>query len=56
MRRDPRVDLADVLEAAENVRTFMTGRDRDAYDDDLMLRSAVDRQFEIVGGAQPAPS
>lgn len=51
MRSDPRVDLADLLEAAENVRTFMVGRNRDDYDDDLFLRSAVDRQFEIVGEA-----
>ncbi len=51
MRRDPRVDLADLLEAAQNVQVFMVGRTRDDYDDDLFLRSAVDRQFEIVGEA-----
>lgn len=51
MRRDPRVHLLDVLEAAENIQSFMAGRDRTVYDDDLLLRSAVERQLQIMGEA-----
>lgn len=51
MRRDPRVHLLDVLEAAQNVQAFMAGRDRTVYDDDLLLRSAVERQLQIMGEA-----
>lgn len=51
MRRDARVHLLDALEAARAVEMFMTGRTRDEYDRDRLLRSAVDREFEIVGEA-----
>lgn len=30
---------------------FLQGRDREAYDTDLMFRSAVERQLEILGEA-----
>ena len=51
MERDPRAHLADILEASRNIQAFTAGRDRDDYVSDLMLRSAVERQFEIVGEA-----
>lgn len=51
MRRDPRVHLLDVLDAARAVQTFMRGRTREEYDNDRLLRSAIDREFEIVGEA-----
>jgi uncharacterized protein with HEPN domain len=51
MRRDPRTFLWDVREAAAAIRRFAAGRDFDAYEADLMFRSAVERQFEIVGEA-----
>ena len=51
MERDPRAHLADILEAARNVQEFTTGRDRDEYAADLILRSEVERQLEIVGEA-----
>ena len=51
MRRDPRAHLLSALDAAQAVQVFMTGRTRAEYDHDRLLRSAVDREFEIVGEA-----
>jgi uncharacterized protein with HEPN domain len=51
MRRDPRAHLLSALDAAQAVQVFMTGRTREEYDHDRLLRSAVDREFEIVGEA-----
>lgn len=51
---DPSRDLAyleDMLQAALAVRSFVTGRSREDYAGDLMLRSAVERQVEIIGEA-----
>lgn len=43
--------LYDVLRAAEAIRQFTAGKDFDEYRADLLLRSAVERQFEIIGEA-----
>lgn len=43
--------LWDVREAAAQVELFTTGRDLEDYLADAMLRSAVERQLEIVGEA-----
>ena len=43
--------LWDARRAAERIARFTAGRDYDAYLSDEMLRSAVERQFEIVGEA-----
>lgn len=51
MRRDPRVFLADVLEACQLITRFTSGRDLESYRSDVMLRSAVERQLEIMGEA-----
>ncbi len=51
MRRDPRAYLWDVRDAADAIRSFTLGRSLDDYLTDRMLRSAVERQFEIVGEA-----
>jgi len=48
--RDPAY-LQDMLTAAEAVRTFVNGRTRAEYARDLLLRSAVERQVEIIGEA-----
>lgn len=49
--RDVRVHLHDVVTAAEAIRGFIAGRTLRDYRDDLMLRSAVERQFEVLGEA-----
>lgn len=49
MQRDPRVWLADALASARAVLAFCTDRTLADYRGDLMLRSAVERQLEILG-------
>lgn len=51
MRRDPRVHLLDALDASRAIQTFATGRTLEDYNHDRLLRSAIDREFEIVGEA-----
>ena len=51
---DPARDDAwvlDMLTAARAVQSFVRGRTYEEYATDLMLRSAVERQVEIVGEA-----
>lgn len=52
MRPDPRAYLWDALRAAELVSDFTDSRTFADYQADAMLRSAVERQFEIVGEAK----
>ena len=49
MQRDPKAYLWDAREALNAITTFTHGRTREEFLQDLMLRSAVERQFEIVG-------
>ena len=51
MAHKPEKLLADIIAAGGAVQAFVGGRSRDEYDHDLMLRSAVERQFEILGEA-----
>lgn len=51
MRPDPKAYLWDALRAAELVRGFARGQSFADYQSDVMLRSAVERQFEIIGEA-----
>jgi uncharacterized protein with HEPN domain len=41
----------DARRAAGRVLEFVVGRSWDAYQQDVMLRSAVERQFQIIGEA-----
>jgi uncharacterized protein with HEPN domain len=50
-RHDPRTYLWDACNAAENVLRFTEGRTFEEYASDLLLRSGVERQLEIVGEA-----
>lgn len=49
MQRDARVWLADAVAAAHAVFVFCADRTLASYRADLMLRSAVERQLEILG-------
>ena len=51
MQHDSRAYLHDVISAAESIQEFITGRSYDEYVADLLIRSAIERQFEIVGEA-----
>jgi uncharacterized protein with HEPN domain len=51
MRRDARCYLWDALKAAEAVQSFLRGKTYEAFVEDDLLRSAVERQLEIIGEA-----
>lgn len=49
MQRDPRAPLFDVLQAAQLIRAFVGSKAYADYVADPLLRSGVERQFEIIG-------
>lgn len=51
MPPDTKKHLFDIRRAAERLVRFSAGRSADDYASDDFLRSAVERQFEIVGEA-----
>ena len=51
MDHDPRAYLWDARESADAIASFVRGRTFEDYRADVMLRSAVERQFEIIGEA-----
>ena len=51
MQRDPKAYLWDARDALDAITIFTHGRTREEFLQDLMLRSAVERQFEIIGEA-----
>lgn len=51
MRLEAKKYLYDIEEAAELIADFTAGKAFTEYEGDAMLRSAVERQFEIVGEA-----
>ena len=51
MLRDYRSFLWDVRDSADAIFEFTSGRPLDEYLANRMLRSAVERQFEIIGEA-----
>lgn len=51
MERDPRAYLWDARKSADPMGRFLAGKSFDDYLRDEMLRSAVERQFEIIGAA-----
>ncbi|NLS75908.1 MAG: DUF86 domain-containing protein [Chloroflexi bacterium] len=50
-RDDLRKYLFDILAAAQLIDTFTKGKDLDAYLQDPLLQSAVERQLAIIGEA-----
>ena len=51
MQRDARAFLWDAHAAAEAILEFVDGKTYADYTSDRLLRSAVERQFEIIGEA-----
>ena len=51
MPHDPRKALGDIQRAAEFLLQITSGRTLDQYRNDEILRSAVERKFEIIGEA-----
>lgn len=51
MLRDPRAYLWDIQEASGAILEFTASKSFEDYVSDRMLRSAVERQFEIIGEA-----
>jgi uncharacterized protein with HEPN domain len=51
MRRDPRAYQWDAVKAAEAAQRFTLGKTYEAFVEDDLVRSAVERQLEIVGEA-----
>lgn len=51
MQRDPRAYLWDAREAAAAILEFVAGKTFEDYTNERLLRSAVERQFEIIGEA-----
>lgn len=49
MRPESRKYVWDALQAADRIARFVAGKPFDAYKSDDLLRSAVERQFEIIG-------
>lgn len=51
MTNEAKKRLLDVVEACGAIEQFVAGKDFAAYESDHLLRSAVERQFEIIGEA-----
>ena len=51
MRLESRKLLYDIQQAADKVSSFVAGKLFDGYESDALLRSGVERQFEIMGEA-----
>lgn len=54
MRRDPRAYLSDVLESCDAISAAVRGLDLAGYQESRLVRSAVEREFIIIGEAVAA--
>ena len=51
MERDINTHLYDVMQSCQRIQTFTQGLDFQTYTSDDLIRSAVERQFIIIGEA-----
>ena len=51
MQREPAAFLWDVHESALRIREFVVGHDFEAFSASVLLQSAIERPFEIIGEA-----
>ena len=56
MRLESKKYLFDILQAARNLQQFSQDKAFSDYEADALLRSAVERQFEIIGDEPPRES
>lgn len=56
MPRDARAYLSDVIEACDSIVTAVEGRTFEEYSTTRLIRSAVEREFTIIGEALQALS
>jgi uncharacterized protein with HEPN domain len=50
-QHDREAFLWEMLQAANAIQGFLAGKSFEEYENDLLLRSGVERQFEIIGEA-----
>lgn len=51
MPRSPLAHLSDIIEACDAIEAALRGVDRARYESDRLIRSAVEREFIIIGEA-----
>ena len=51
MRHDVRKLCFDILQAIEEIKTFTVGLDFEGYQQNRLIRLAVERDYEIIGEA-----
>jgi uncharacterized protein with HEPN domain len=51
MQHEVKTYLFDIIKAGELINDFINGKSFKEYENDTMMRSAVERQFEIIGEA-----
>lgn len=51
MPRDVRAYPADILESCDAIEAAVAGLDLEGYEANRLVRSAVEREFTIIGGA-----
>lgn len=51
MSRDPRLRLADIVDACTRIANYIEAYDMAAFQNDLKTQDAVIRQFEVIGEA-----
>ena len=51
MNDETRKNLIDILQPAEEIQNFVCGMDFKAYQNNLVTKRAVERDFEIIGEA-----
>lgn len=56
MPRDPRAYLADIIESCDAIGDAIAGMDLSSYQGSRLVRSAVEREFIIIGEAMLALS
>lgn len=51
MKDETRKHFIDILQAAEEIQDFLQGIDFESYQNNLVIKRAVERDFEIIGEA-----